>query len=242
MSDLVSGVVIRITLRATIGRKRALLFGLPAVLLVGVSALLKAVAHSPVWPPEILGTFGFTVVIPLTALIIGTSVLGAEIDDSSVLHLLATPIPRRTVLISKYLVAVGLTVVFAVIPEYLAATIATGPASKLTIGLVVGALVAAAVYNAAFVMLSVLTRRAVVIGLLYLLVWEGLLSNLVPAVRLLSAGSYSLSVATSIAHNKALNGHLALSTAIALAVITTGLMLVFGIRRLSAFALKGDPV
>jgi ABC-2 type transport system permease protein len=242
MSDLVSGVIFRITLRATIGRRRALLFALPAVLMIGVSALLKAVAHSPVWPPEILGTFGFTVVIPLTALIIGTSVLGAEIDDGSVLHVLATPVRRHTVLISKYLVAVALTVVFAAIPEYLAATIATGPASRLTIGLLVGALVAAVVYNAAFIMLSVLTRRAVVVGLLYLLVWEGLLSNLVPAVRLLSAGSYSLSVATSIAHNTALNGHLALGTAIGLAVITTAVMLVFGIRRLAAFTIKGDPV
>ncbi len=32
--------------------------------------------------------------LPLTALIIGTSVLGAEIDDGSIIHLLATPVRR----------------------------------------------------------------------------------------------------------------------------------------------------
>jgi ABC-2 type transport system permease protein len=242
MSRYVSGIIIKITLRATIGRKRALIFGLPALIMIGVSALLKAVAHSPVWPPEVLGTFGFTVVIPLTALIIGTSVLGAEIDDGSVLHLLATPVSRRCVLISKYLVAVGLTMIFAAIPEYLAAAIARGPGSRLTLGLFVGALVACVIYNAAFVMLSVLTRRAVTVGLLYLLVWEGLLSNLVPAVRLLSAGSYSLSVATAIAHNTALNGHLAVGTAVTLAAVATVIMLLLGIRALSAFSIKGDAV
>ena len=231
-----------ITVRATLGRRRALLFAIPAVILIVLTLVLRVSrpAGTP-WPDTVLGDFGFSVLLPLTALIIGTGVLGAEIDDGSVLHVLATPVPRHTVLISKYLVAVGLTVVFAAIPEYLAGTIATGPASRLTIGLLVGALVAAVVYNAAFIMLSVLTRRAVVVGLLYLLVWEGLLSNLVPAVRLLSAGSYSLSVATSIAHNTALNGHLAIGTAIGLAVISTAVMLVLGIRRLSAFTIKGDP-
>ncbi len=47
---------------------------------------------------DILGDFGFSVVLPLTALIIGTSVLGAEIDDGSVVHLLATPVRRSTVI------------------------------------------------------------------------------------------------------------------------------------------------
>ena len=40
---------------------------------------------------------GFSVILPLTALIIGTSVLGAEIDDGSIVHLLATPVRRSSV-------------------------------------------------------------------------------------------------------------------------------------------------
>ena len=44
-------------------------------------------------------------VLPLTALIIGTSVLGAEIEDGSIVHLLATPVRRASVIASKYLVA-----------------------------------------------------------------------------------------------------------------------------------------
>ena len=42
------------------------------------------------WPSHVLGTFGFSVLISLTALIIGTSALGAEIDDGSIIDLLAT--------------------------------------------------------------------------------------------------------------------------------------------------------
>jgi ABC-2 type transport system permease protein len=237
-----NGVVISLTFRATIGRKRALLFAIPPVLLIAISGLLTATARSGSWQPEFLGDFGFSVVLPLTALIIGTSVLGAEIDDGSIVHLLATPVPRSQVVLSKFLVAAALTIVFGAIPEYLAAAIGKGPGSSLAIGLLVGALVASVVYNAIFVMLSVLTSRAIAAGLLYLLVWEGLLANLVAGVGLLSVSQYSLSVANSIAHTSQLHAHLGLGTAVAMGVIVTVLALVICIRRLSAFSIRGDTV
>ena len=64
--------------------------------------------------------------IPLTALIIGTSVLGAEIDDGSIVHLLATPVRRSSVVMTKFVIATGLTMIFAAIPELIAALIAGG--------------------------------------------------------------------------------------------------------------------
>ena len=65
-------------------------------------------------------------------------------------------------------------------PEYLAGAIAKGPASKLAIGLLVGALAGAAIYNALFVMLTAAfsPSRALAFGLLYVLLWEGLLASL----------------------------------------------------------------
>jgi ABC-2 type transport system permease protein len=195
-----------------------------------------------VWPAEFLGTFGFTVVLPLTALIIGTSALGAEIDDGSIIHLLATPVSRTSVVLSKFAAAVALTITFGAIPEFLAAAIARGFGGKLALGLLAGALVASVAYNAVFIMLSVLTTRAIAVGLLYLLVWEGLLGNLVGGVRLLSVGQYSISIANSIAKTSALNAHLTSTTAIGMAVAVTIATLAVAARRLSAFSLKGDAV
>ena len=87
-------VIASITFRATMGRKRALLFAIPPLILVLVTVLLKvAHTHDASWPSQIVGIFGFTVVLPLTALIIGTSVLGAEVDEGSIVHLLATRCP-----------------------------------------------------------------------------------------------------------------------------------------------------
>src|ERR1700739_2491357 len=167
MSGLLNGDIIWLTLRAAMSRRRALLFALPAFILIGISLLLRLTAHSNVWPPEILGTVGY-LILALTALIVGGSVLGAEIDDGSILHLLATPVKRRTVLLSKDLVAVVLTVAFAAVPEYVAGAMATGASSSLAIGLFVGALAGAVIYNALFVMLTAVFSpgQALAIGLL----------------------------------------------------------------------------
>ncbi|HEY7432351.1 MAG TPA: ABC transporter permease [Streptosporangiaceae bacterium] len=233
--------VAAVTLRATMGRKRALLFALPPLVLLLVTIALKlGHAERAAWPAEIVGVFGFTVVMPLTALIIGTSVLGAEIDDGSVVHLLATPVPRWVVIGSKYTVATGLTMLFAAVPELLAGLIATGGATKLAIGLFAGALAGSLMYNAVFVMLSAVTSRAIAVGLGYVLVWEALLGNLVAGARLLSVGQYSLGVADSIAHDPALNAQIGLPTAVVMGAIVTVAALVIAAGRLASFSLKGD--
>jgi ABC-2 type transport system permease protein len=232
-----------VTLRATMGRKRALLFALPPLILIVVTLLIK-LAHpsDPSWPSQILGVFGFSVVLPLTALIIGTSVLGAEVDDGSIVQLLATPVPRSVVIGSKYMVATVLTMIFVAIPELLAGLIATGGLTKLAVGLFVGALAGSVMYNAVFIMLSVVTTRAIAFGLLYVLIWESLLTNFVSGAKLLSVGHYSLGVANAIAHDSNLNAGLSAGTAIPMGAIVTAAALVVAARGLASFSLKGDAV
>jgi ABC-2 type transport system permease protein len=241
MPGLLNGVIMRLTLRATMSRRRAILFALPAIILVGISALLKAKAHSPAWPPEVLGILGY-LILALTALIVGGSVLGAEVDDGSILHLLATPVSRRTIVLSKYVVAVGLTIVFAAIPVYLAGVIATGASSHLAIGLFVGAVAGAVIYNALFLLLTAVFSPgpALAIGLLYILVWENLLASLVPGVGLLSAEHYSLAVANSIAHNSLLHANVNLGTGVGMGAAVTVLALGYAVVSLSGFNVKGD--
>lgn len=243
MNGPINGVIVRITLRATVSRKRILLLALPAIVLIGISALLTGTAAtSTSWPPQILGTFGFTVLLPLTALILGTGVLGAEVEDGSIIHLLATPVSRSSIVLSKYLVAVALTILLAAVPEYLAAAIATGVGSELSRGLLIGAIAAAFGYNALFMLFSAAFRpgRALAFGLVYVVLWEGLLSNLVPGVALLSIGHYGLAIANAFAREPALHAYLSTGTGIGLGLVIAVGALALGIRQLSAFTIKGD--
>jgi ABC-2 type transport system permease protein len=265
LSGLFNPTVAWITTRATLGRRRALLFAIPAVILIVITIALKA-GRPPdrPWPSHVLGTFGFSVLLPLTALIIGSSVLGAEIDDGSAIHLLATPVRRSSVIFTKFLVATGLTIIFAAVPEFIAALISgggsTGPTVRITpngpvttvpaavinntdfaVGLLVGALVCAVIYNAIFIMVSAATTRAIAVGLLYVLIWEALLSNFVSGARLLSVGHYGLGIANGIAHDTTLNAGLSVATSVVMGVIVTVAALVLAVRLLSSFTLKGEP-
>ena len=266
MSGLFNPTVAWITTRATLGRKRALLFVIPGVILIVVTLALR-LSRPPArpWPSHVLGTFGFSVLLPLTALIIGCSVLGAEIDDGSIIHLLATPVRRSSVIVTKFFVATVLTMIFAAIPELIAALISGGgytapvfkgtlngpsilvtPATLINngdfaIGLFVGALVGAVIYNAIFVMVSAATTRAIAVGLLYVLIWEALLSNVVSGARLLSVSHYSLGIANGIAHDTTLDAGLSVATSVIMGTIVTVAALALAIRLLSSFTLKGEP-
>jgi ABC-2 type transport system permease protein len=240
MPALLNPVVASITLRATLGRKRVFLFALPAVILIVLTLVLRASRPAGVpWPDRVLGDFGFSVLLPLTALIIGTGVLGAEIDDGSAIHLLATPVRRSTVVVTKFAVGASLTMLFAAVPELVAGLLAPN-SGKLAVALFVGSVVGSVIYTAVFVLASVVTTRAIAIGLLYVLIWEGLLANLVGGARILSIAHYSLGVANAIDPDPSLNAGLTLATSVVLGVIVTIGALVIATRRLAAFAIKGE--
>jgi len=233
--------VASITFRAVLGRRRALLFAIPALVLIGTAAVLRLTHPAdPAWPTRILGSFGFSVVLPLTALIIGTTVLGAEIEDGSIIHVLATPVRRRAVVLTKYVVAVATTVVFACVPELLAGIIATGGLTRFAVGLFVGALAGAVIYNALFVSLSAATTRALAVGLLYVLLWEGVLANFTGGARVLSIGHYALAMAVAVAPGSGIDPGISLAAACVLGAVVTVAALVLAIRKLSAFSLRAD--
>jgi len=237
---MVNSTVVWITYRALFGRKRALLFALPAVLLIALTLIIKS-AHGTLadWPATILGQVGVGAVVPLTALLVGTSVLGSEIDDNSVLHLLATPVARRTVIVSKVLVSAMVTALFAAVPVLIAGLIAQG-AHSLAIGCFLGAVLGSIVYSCLFVLFSAALRHPVIYALAYVALWEELISNLVGGAKYLSIEQWSLGLAHAVSKNGNLNSHLTLTPSLVLSAIAVVLMVGYSTERLSAFTLRAD--
>jgi len=229
-----------ISFRALFGRKRALLFVIPAVVLIVLALALKG-AHGTLsdWPALILGRVGVGAVVPLTALLVGTSVLGSEIDDNSVLHLLATPVPRRDVIVSKIAVAALTTTLFAAVPVLAAGLIAQGP-HALAFGCFLGAVLGSIVYSCLFVLISAAMRHPVIYALAYVALWEALISNLVGGAKYLSIEQWSLGVAHAISGNGSLNAHLTITPSLVLSIIAVVLTVGYASERLSAFTVRAD--
>jgi hypothetical protein len=136
--------------------------------------------------------------------------------------------------------AASLTIVVAAVPGLIAGLIATGGATRLAVGLFAGAVAGSVIYSAIFVALSAATARALPAGLFYVLLWEGVLANLVGGARMLSGGHYGLALANSVAHDAALAPGLSLATAIVLGTPATVGALDAAVRKLSLFSLRGD--
>lgn len=189
--------VAQLTLRTLLGRRRAwLLLVLPVVLLLLCLAVRLSV--DPASREEVavglLGAFALGTLVPLLGLIAGTGAIGPEIDDGSIVYLLAKPVSRHSIVVTKLFVAVAVMAVFAAAPVLVAGLVLTGTGHSLAVGYGLGALVAGTAYCALFLLLAVVTRNAVVIGLIYALVWESLVGSLVPGAQALSVQQWSLAL------------------------------------------------
>jgi len=231
--------VARLTLRSLLGRARVwLLLPLP-VLLVGL-ALLANGRNVDVtdWMQPIAHSLGFAVVVPILSLIIGSSVVGSEIDDGTLVHLLTKPVPRSEILIAK--LAVGAAVTSLVTAVSMFAVGAIGVDARYGLGLAVGAVVASIAYCAVFVALSVVSRRPVLIGLAYVLLWEGLLTNLLPGTRSLSIEQYALTIASHVGGSNLLEPNVSIGTSVVMAAVVVVAATALAIERLRSFTLAGE--
>ncbi len=194
------GALVAVTLRGLLGRRRTLLMillaGLP--ILVGLLIRLGGGRNDA---PEILDTLVIRTVLPLIALVIGTAAIGSEIEDGTAIYLLAKPIPRWRTALAKLGVAAGLTAALVVPPIIITTLLVEGfgGASLATaFGFALAAIAGGTAYAVAFTALGAITSRALVVGLGYTLLWEGVLAGLLEGTRFLSIRQATLGVAAAL--------------------------------------------
>jgi ABC-2 type transport system permease protein len=209
----VNTTVASLTSRSLLGRRRTLLLLLLPLALIalcvlarvlaGVDADVRSELDGPL-TPDLLGAFGIAILMPLLSLIAGTGSIGPEIDEGSIVYLLAKPLNRYSIVVTKLAVAIGVVVAFGVVPVAVAGVVLTGEVGTVTVAYTLGALAAGIAYAALFLLLAVVTRSAVVVGLIYALVWESLVGGLVPGAQALSVQQWATSVVERVLGDSAL--------------------------------------
>lgn len=236
-----NGTLIRLTAQQLLGQKRTILMLSFALIPVAIAVLYRISSNDDPqrWAASglnsrlIVGTF-----LPLAALVFGTAALGSEFEDGTAVYILSKPIPRRVIVLSKLLVS-WLATTGVVLAATLAATIIAlwgEPSDGIVLGFALAVAAGALVYCALFTWLSVLTSRALIVGLLYTFIWEGVLTRLFAGVRFLSIRQYTLGIADTVidvperVFNARLGGGEALVLAATVAALTI-LLSVRGLRR-----------
>ncbi len=239
-------VIAGITLRQLLSRRRTILLFLLGGVLVLVALIYRLAGDGRDdldFTAGLLNNLGLAALMPLVALLFGTSTIGSELEDGTAVFLLAKPISRWTILLTKLTVAIGCSILLTCVPLLIAGLIgAGGLGDGLVIGFTVAGAFGSAVYCALFVFLSLVTTRALVIGLGYVLIWEGVLAGLFVGTRTFSVRQYSLSVAEALADAPpgVVDAPLGLATALIMSVVIAGLATLLAARRLIGVEIAGE--
>ncbi|MBT2382842.1 ABC transporter permease subunit [Streptomyces sp. ISL-11] len=233
--------VARLTYRGLLGRRRAfILFALPALLIV-ISVVIRVLTGADDdTASTVLGGFALATMVPLIGVVAGTGAIGPEIDDGSVVYLLSKPVKRPTIIFTKLVVAIGVTAAFSAVPTLIAGFVLNGNSQQIAVAYAVAAAVASIAYSAIFLLLGTVTRHAVVVGLVYALVWESLFGNLIAGARTLSVQQWSLALAEKIGADGAITADVGLPVALVLLIGVTGLATWFAGQKLRGLTLAGE--
>ncbi len=207
MSFDVDRTIIWLTWRQLFARRRLYLaaaFSLAPMLIAVVFQLL--VDDSAAAGAEFLMGLEREIVIgtllPLAAVVFGTTAFGGEVDDGTLVYLLVKPLGRWRVVLWKYVVAILSTAAVmlpSIILPWLVVRTSELPVS-VPLSFMAGVGIGCVVYCAIFVALGLSTRRALVAGLLYIVAVEMVLSRNVVGTKALSVREFSIAVAQAASH------------------------------------------
>ena len=221
-----------------------MLLGLLALLPVAIAILVRLsgrAGSSDQVTTAIMDRLIVTTMLPIIALVFGTAAIGAEIEDGTAVYLLVKPIDRWRIVVAKLAVAIGLSIALVAPASFVAGAILGVGGTGLSggIGAAVGTAVGATVYATVFFALSLVTGRALAIGLIYILVWEGVLAGLLEGTRVLSIRQYTLAISAAITNPGVTDPNLLdAGTAIVLAIVAVAVATAIAIRRLSVFEIS----
>lgn len=193
-----------VTIRGSLGGARG--FGLIVMAFLPTFVLAGVIFYGDVQGSQLVGAYVllqhlFMLLLAIVALLLAVPLFREEIDRQSITYLLTRSIGKPSVVLSKY---VGYAVVALVIllpPALISFGIAAGWGGAPS-GYLNGVLAAVAgmtilgllAYGALFLFLGMVTRHALLIGLMYAFVWEFLISGVGGVVPEMSIMHYLLSL------------------------------------------------
>ncbi len=241
-----TAIIFRLTVTQLLRQRRTLLLWLLAALPVLISVLFRVTGGSHDENSNfiigVLAHFVVGLILPLTALVVGTASLGQELEDGTVVYLVAKPIPRYRVVLAKIAAAWAVTSLVVLLAILVAGSIVlVGHEDvRLLPSFMLGAALGALAYSSLFVALSAGFGRALIIGLAYVFIWETVVAPLMPGARLLSVGAYTIGIIEPLAKtgSNLIEAPFSLPVATGLLLAAVALTTGYAIRRLDRYQIS----
>lgn len=225
-----------LSLRQAASPRRLLLLGLFALLPVGLAALVMSLDEADT--AGLVGNsfepFVISFVLPMVVIVLASSAFGNEVEDRTLSLLTTKPVPRWSLVLAKMM---GTIIVAGSLMIAVAVAITAMPPDRETgviVAAVAGSAVGVAVYASVFTWAGLVTTRALAYGLVYVLLWEALITSFLSGTRYLSVRSYVIGVMHGM-EGSPFSENLAIgfTTALVGAAVVTVLFFALAVRRLS---------
>lgn len=171
---------------ATKGRIIAMLLVAAAGMGIGLVLRREEVSSSDI--TAFVSEFGLAIFVPLVALVIATASLGSLVEDKTLIYFWLRPIGRWKIAAAALLAGFIVLIPLILIPMGALGAIA---GSSSVGGALAGAAVGLVAYTSIFTMFGLFTQRALAWGLLYVLIWEGLIAGFSRSAGWLAIRTYA---------------------------------------------------
>lgn len=181
----------RMLLRGQITRGRLVGLGV----LAGISILLAFVARSDGSadaPVFVISGYSIALLIPLATLMLATPMLGNLVEDRLLVYLWLKPVPRWHLAVAAYAAVATALLPIVVVPVTLSAVISG--VSSLIVPAAIASTLGVLAYGAVYLFVGVRFSFGLWLGLLYLVLWENILSTLSDGIARLSIRGYLVTI------------------------------------------------
>lgn len=230
------GPVFSLTLRQLSGRWRLLIMTVLALLPVLFTVLIARSDSTPFvteFEVIVLSTMLAGSIAPLIIVSIASVAFANEIEDRTLANLTLAPIPRWQIVVPKLGAAVAVALPFIAGSAFLTSWLAFNHDALAAIAVTSSSVMGLLAYGSFFVWLGLVTKQAIGVGLLYIVLWEGFFSGYVAGIRFLSIRHYAAAMAHGIDPRRFVEAqHVPLVAAVAVLGGVLLLFLILSTRRL----------
>jgi len=231
-------LIYTLTLRQLAGKWRIIIIVVLAILpiMLSISSRFGDVRPIPSEIDDVLvnGMFA-SAILPIIVLALATAALGNEVEDKTLSFLVLNPLARWRIVLPKLLAAITIGGLVVVVSGVVSALVAFEGDTEAAIAIGIALFAGVAAYSSLFLWLGLMTSRGLAIGLLYVFLWEGLFSNFVSGIRMVSIREYIIGVTSAIDDGRFAGPNqdpVASATAIIGVIAVTIVFLLLSVRRL----------
>ncbi len=170
------------------------------------------------------GTLTLVATLPLMVLLLTTVNFGDEVEDRTLIYLVAKPISRWKIVLPKFAASVGIATALGLLGNIVAMSLMTDGDIGFVVATSAGIVVATLCYGAVFTWAGLAYKHALPVGLVYVVIWELVLSSAFAGARFFSIRHFAYAVTNAL--EDALFADRPIDVSAAGALIGTGVVIV----------------